>query len=124
MARWFWKNGRVAGNLIVWDLESVNTCPENYQSHETLISVEAAGLYELTLGFFAKMKGASLKIMVNEECVSVKQMEESDCILKKVCAIEFVVLPARARLTVAYDLKGEQSKGTIQAEGFLGLRKL
>lgn len=76
VARWFWKNGRLSSNsLIFWDLESVNTCPENYQSHDTVIAVEAAGLYELTMAFFAKKKNGCIRIMVNEECVSVKQMD-------------------------------------------------
>jgi hypothetical protein len=36
VARWLWKNGLVEitpqglKNTIRWDLESVNTCPENY----------------------------------------------------------------------------------------------
>ena len=35
VARWLWKNGQVDTqqeypNIVRWDLESVNTCPENY----------------------------------------------------------------------------------------------
>ena len=31
VARWLWKGGQVTGKGAVhWDLESVNTCPENY----------------------------------------------------------------------------------------------
>ena len=36
VARWLWKNGVVESyqglnNILKWDLESVNTCPENFQ---------------------------------------------------------------------------------------------
>ena len=40
-----------------------------------MLAVEAAGLYELTMAFFAKKKNGCIRILVNEECVSIKKMD-------------------------------------------------
>lgn len=69
-----------------------------------MLSVEAAGLYELTMAFFAKKRRAVVRVMVNEECVCRKDMDENEgSIVKKVCGIEFVVLPAKARVVVVFE---------------------
>ncbi len=70
VARWLWKSGlcTMKGN-VKWDLESVNTCPENYLWQRDAngdILVEAAGLYEVTVAFFSKKKRPQVKIFINE----------------------------------------------------------
>lgn len=89
-------------------MESVNTCPENYQwspaELPSTIQVEAAGLYELTLAFFTKQQESTVKIIVNDDCVITKTIANDDYgPLKKVCAIEFVVLPGKAKISVVFE---------------------
>jgi hypothetical protein len=55
VGRWIWKSGDVkSGNLIPWEVQSVNTCPENYlwESAKTVIITVAPGLYEVMMGFY------------------------------------------------------------------------
>jgi len=63
VARWLWKQGQVdtngSLNYIKWDMQSVNTCPENFQWQKgtaAVIQVDAPGLYELTMAFFSRKK--------------------------------------------------------------------
>jgi len=43
---------------VPWEVQSVNTCPENFlwDEDKTAILTVAPGLYELTLGFFSSKK--------------------------------------------------------------------
>ena len=56
VARWLWKSGDlVSGYAVPWEVQSVNTCPENFlwSEEKTAIVTVAPGLYELTFGFYA-----------------------------------------------------------------------
>ena len=72
VARWLWKNGQVIEQEVIkWDMESVNTCPENYQWQQLqgVIYVEAPGLYELTMAFFSKKRRPEIQIYANSEVI-------------------------------------------------------
>lgn len=66
MARWIWKQGGLENcqgvpYSVKWDLQSVNTCPENFVWNQvngtgSAIEIEAPGLYEVTMAFFSKKK--------------------------------------------------------------------
>lgn len=63
VARWIWKNGQTESskgmtNSIKWDLQSVNTCPDNFvwREGQAFIQVDSPGLYEITMAFFSKKK--------------------------------------------------------------------
>eukprot|EP01022_Parablepharisma_sp_SALTPOND_P008023 TRINITY_DN135086_c1_g1_i1.p1 TRINITY_DN135086_c1_g1~~TRINITY_DN135086_c1_g1_i1.p1 ORF type:complete len:770 (-),score=136.49 TRINITY_DN135086_c1_g1_i1:282-2591(-) len=69
--RWIWKSGLIkSGYAIPWELQSVNTCPDNFLWEKDKISVltVAPGLYEVSLGFFASKKPA-VQLLVNGEPV-------------------------------------------------------
>jgi hypothetical protein len=84
------------------------------------------------MAFFAKKKQSptnppTVRVIVNDECVSVKHLDNiPESPLRKVCSIEFVVLPAKARLMVQYDSECVHTSGKqiMLAEGFVGLKKL
>jgi hypothetical protein len=55
VARWLWKSGDlINGYAVPWEVQSVNTCPENFlwQEDKTLILTVAPGLYEISFGFY------------------------------------------------------------------------
>jgi hypothetical protein len=55
---------------VRWDLESVNTCPENYQwNQSTAVYIEAPGLYELTMAFFSKKKPPVICVYANTDLI-------------------------------------------------------
>ena len=57
VARYLWKQGRIEQpSLVAWDLQSVNTCPDNFTWKRACITLAAPGLYEVTLAFFSKAK--------------------------------------------------------------------
>ena len=59
VGRWIWKSGEVKnGYAVPWDVQSVNTCPENFvwEAESTSILVVVPGLYEVTFGFYSKKK--------------------------------------------------------------------
>jgi len=63
VARYIWKQGNLdnTGGIlshVKWDLQSVNTCPENFiwKQDSGALMVDAPGLYEITLSFFSRMK--------------------------------------------------------------------
>lgn len=43
-------------NSVKWDMQSVNTCPENFVWKGAQIVVDAPGLYEVSMAFFCKKK--------------------------------------------------------------------
>ena len=48
--RWLWKTGELHnGYAVPWEVQSVNTCPENFiwEEDKTLILTVAPGLYEV-----------------------------------------------------------------------------
>jgi uncharacterized protein (DUF2267 family) len=136
LGRWLWKSGEVKnGNLVPWEIQSVNTAPDNFLWEKDKISIVtvAPGLYEIILGFYSRKK-PSIQILINGEPImsavnsSSYVVHHSSGKLKPVSAhpngniagltlIDFIALPARARVSVGYT-------GEINAEGFIGLRKL
>lgn len=94
----------------------------------------APGLYEVNFGFFSS-KQPTVQVLVNGEPIlsavnassyvihhsagKLKQTGKphSDGNLTGLTMIDFIALPARARLTLSYT-------GEKKCEGFLGLRKL
>ena len=123
------------GYAVPWEMQSVNTCPENFlwDEDKTCILTVAPGLYEITFGFFSNKK-PTVQLLVNGEAVlsavnsSSYVIHHSSGKLKSLgkhssghvtglTLVDFVALPARARISLSYS-------GENGAEGFLGLRKL
>ena len=136
-ARWLWKSGELLnGFAIPWEIQTINTCPENFlwdEDKSTVLTV-APGLYEINFGFFSS-KQPTVQVLVNGEPIlsavntssyvihhSSGKLKPSgkthpDGNLTGLTMIDFIALPARARVTLSY-------KGENRCEGFLGLRKL
>merc|ERR1711935_969843 len=102
----------------------MNTCPNNFvwEKEKTGIIVVASGLYEITFGFFSRLK-PEVQLLVNGEVVigsvmakEKKYVHTSSNVTGLTC-IDFLVLTPRSKLSLTY--KGEKG-----GEGFLGLRKL
>ena len=143
-ARWLWKSGNLAANgyAVPWEVQSVNTCPENFlwvADQTTLVTV-APGLYEITMGFFSTKK-PTIQVLVNGETI-ISQVNSSSYVihhnsgkltntqknavgpLTGLTLIDFIALPARAQITVSYSAQGKSDVYFKNAEGFIGLRKL
>lgn len=135
MGRWLWKSGKTkAGGAVPWNVESVNSDPENFQWEKDKASITATvpGLYEVSLGFFAR-KTPKVQLLVDGQAVlaclnssSYVLHHSSGKIASKqhpagtvtgLTMIDFLALPPRARLSVVY--QGEEA-----GEGFLSLKKL
>jgi hypothetical protein len=124
LARFIWKSGDLrADSTIPWEVQSVNTCPENYlwEEDRPVIVIVAPGLYEVLIGIFAR-KSPGIRVLVNGEAVlGIGEQREvtrhSAGNVAGTTAVEFLALPARARLSLFYS-------GEAGGEGFLGLRKL
>ena len=71
-ARWMWKSGNLSPNgyAVPWEIQSVNTCPENFiwEEEQANIVTVAPGLYEITLGFFC-LKKPTVQVLVNGETI-------------------------------------------------------
>ena len=148
VARWLWKSGElVSGYAVPWEVQSVNTCPENFlwQEDKTMILTVAPGLYEITFGFYSTKK-PTIQVLVNGETILSAVNSSSYVIhhssgkfkggaaavsgghsslgkqhhagnLTGLTLIDFIALPAKARVSISYS-------GEAGAEGFFGLRKL
>ena len=136
VGRWVWKTADMKpGSGVPWEIQSVNTCPENFlwEPYSTSIVVVAPGLYEIMFGFYSKKK-PTVQLLINGEPVLSAVNNASYVIhhssgrLKNtghhssgnvtgLTLIDFLALPSRARVSLSYN-------GDTQAEGFLGLRKL
>eukprot|EP00826_Nyctotherus_ovalis_P019535 TRINITY_DN16038_c0_g2_i1.p1 TRINITY_DN16038_c0_g2~~TRINITY_DN16038_c0_g2_i1.p1 ORF type:complete len:730 (-),score=190.07 TRINITY_DN16038_c0_g2_i1:42-2231(-) len=130
--RWLWKSGTLkSGYAIPWEVQSVNTCPENFlwERGKTFVVAVASGLYEVALGLFAS-KSPEVELLVNGEVVisigktgrnTVKSKSTIAGMMQIKCLgttlIDFLSLPPKANIMVTYN-------GEAEAEGFLGLRKL
>ncbi|KAL0241566.1 hypothetical protein GEMRC1_006801 [Eukaryota sp. GEM-RC1] len=136
LGRWVWKSGKTkSGHGIPWNVQLINTDPDVFRWEKDKVTICAAlpGLYEITFGFFANKK-PTVQLLVNGEPV-LSAINSSSYVLHHssgrlasagqhsvgnvtgLTCIDFLVLPARARLAISY--QGEEG-----AEGFLGLRKL
>lgn len=122
VARWAWKSRNLAGAIVPWEEQSVNTCPENFlwaKDTTNLIAV-TPGLYEIIFGFFARHK-PTITLLVNGEpvlqrVVRTAKTPRGQASVAGVTQVEFLVLPGRASVSVNYS--GDPG------EGFIGLKKL
>lgn len=138
VGRWLWKSGDLCSQAQVpWEVQAINTCPDNFlwDAGKSPLTAVAPGLYQLSLGFFAK-KPRNVSVLVNGEVIftvkspsqAVSQKSTFEAITAKgkhsagnvtgLSLSEFVAIPARARITLVYE--GEGTSG----EGFVCLRKL
>ncbi len=135
-ARWLWKSGELKnGYAVPWEVQSVNTCPENFlwEEEKTSVLTVAPGLYEITFGFYSNKK-PTIQLLVNGEAVlsavnsssyvihhssgKLKSLpKHSSGNLTGLTLVDFIALPARARLSISYS-------GETGGEGFMSLRKL
>jgi DNA-binding IscR family transcriptional regulator len=138
VGRWAWKSGELkTGSSVPWEIQLANTLPDNFlwEKEKTSILTVAPGLYEITFGFFAKKK-PTVQLLVNGEPILSAVNTASyvihhtsgkmkDVTLSKhpsgnitgLTMIDFIILPARARVSLAYT-------GEVGGEGFLGLKRL
>ena len=71
LGRWLWKSGTIkSGYAIPWEVQSTNTCPENFiwDKGSVSILVVTGGMYEVILGFFSSKK-PTVQLLVNGEAV-------------------------------------------------------
>ena len=71
VGRWIFKQGPLCtGSLVPWNVQAVNTLPDNFlwEKDRPYILVAAGGLYQLSLGFYAKKK-PKVDILLNGEIV-------------------------------------------------------
>lgn len=147
VARWLWKSGElINGYAVPWEVQSVNTCPENFlwQEDKTAILTVAPGLYEVSFGFYSHGKKPTVQLLINGETIlsavnsssyvihhsSGKFKGSSGAVasglsgkqignsnMTGLTLVDFVALPSKARVSISYS-------GEPGAEGFFGLRKL
>jgi hypothetical protein len=111
---------------VPWEVQSVNTCPENFlwDEDKTAILTVAPGLYELTLGFFSSKK-PTVQVLVNGETILSCVNSASYVIhhgsgklsnggknlaggnLTGLTLVDFLALPARARIQISYAGSGK-----------------
>lgn len=124
--RWLWKSGELSSGFTVpWEIQSVNTCPENFIWEKDSLAIIAVtpGLYEVFFGFFTGKK-PSVQLLVNGDTVFLDTYGDNkvwgrhrDGNIIGATLTEYIALPARARLCVTYS-------GPRIVEGFISLRKL
>ena len=122
--RWLWKSGETKTGSIPWEIQSTNTCPENFiwEKEKTTILALTPGLYHIHYGIFSRKK-CSVQLLVNGEIVisdgnnsgKVLGKHSSGNVVGNTCS-DYLSLPSRARISITYT--GDPS------EGFLGLKKL
>ena len=118
VGRWIWKSGSVRnGYAVPWEIQSVNTCPENFvwEQDQTSILTVMPGLYEVTFGFFSRTRPI-VNLLVNGDNVIIPAVVEN-CNLTGYSIHEYLALPERARIIVSY-------VGDMDSEGFLNVKKL
>lgn len=83
-ARWLWHSGNLSSNgfAVPWEVQSVNTCKDNFiwSEERTSIVTVAPGLYELTMGFFNCKKPAVQLIVNGETILSAVQSSQSNVV--------------------------------------------
>ena len=74
VGRWLWHSGQAkTGNLVPWEVETVNTLPDNFlwDKDQTSILTLASGLYEITVNMFCKYK-PTISLLVNGDVVATR----------------------------------------------------
>lgn len=126
MARWLWQSGEIKSAFAVpWEFECLNNAPENFvwESGNTNILVTSPGIYEVIFAVFSR-KRPSIELLVNGEAVLIEFSSQgktwgrhSDGNVTGACAVEYLALPKRARVSMTYS-------GESGAKGILSLKKL
>mmetsp|Transcript_23603 Transcript_23603/g.23285 ORF Transcript_23603/g.23285 Transcript_23603/m.23285 type:complete len:127 (-) Transcript_23603:29-409(-) len=126
----------MSSNLVPWEVQSINTCTDNFlweKSKSSVVTV-APGLYELSLGFYSKKTPVAIVYVNGEAVLTLNNSKQSTGTMGKenkvsnvgkhsqgnitgLTLMDFVALPARARISVTY-----QNEGV--GEGFISLRKI
>jgi len=124
--RWAWRSGELrAGNAIPWEVQLINTQPDNFlwERDKSTLLVVAAGMYQVSFGFFARKK-PNVQLLVNGEPILTStsapaaiQTTRKGVAVTGLTLVDFLSLPARARVALCYT-------GETEAEGFLALSKL
>lgn len=136
LGRWIWKSGNLKSLSVPWEVQAVNTCPDNFlwDKNQCSIITVAPGLYEISFGFYAK-KMPEIEVHVNSEPILGANHHVSSTVthissgrlrdvgrhsagnITGLTLLDFVALPARARVSVVYS-------GEAMGEGFISLKKL
>ena len=72
LGKWGWTNGKLKNNnKIIWDIQLVNTFPDNYifENEKSIILIKQGGIYELIFGFYGYNKKPNIQIFVNNEVI-------------------------------------------------------
>jgi hypothetical protein len=77
VGRWIWKSGEVKPPqaLIPWEVQALNTCPDNFlweKSKTSLVAV-APGLYEVSFGFYSKRQPVVILHLNGEPLLTVNK---------------------------------------------------
>lgn len=72
-ARWMWHSGNLNSNgfAVPWEVQSVNSFPDNFvwnSQDNSNVTTVAPGLYEITLGFF-NAKKPTVQVLVNGQTI-------------------------------------------------------
>jgi hypothetical protein len=114
VGRWNWKSGEVkANNLVPWEVQNVNTHPENllWEKDKTSIIVLCTGVYFMNFALFYKKK-CRVQFNVNGEVIM--DSGGKNVIGRNKVFSEFLMIPARARVSV----------GVVDGSGGVGLLEL
>ena len=72
LGKWGWTNGKLKNNnKIIWDIQLVNTFPDNYifENEKSILLIKQGGIYELIFGFYGYNKKPNIQIFVNNEVI-------------------------------------------------------
>ena len=136
LGRWLWKSGKLNNNLIPWEIQSVNTSPDNFiwENGNNFIMINLKGLYEINCAFYNDKK-PNIQIMINGEVILSAINSNSYVVhqsnggrLKGIgktsfgnvtglSMIDYIMLPDKAKLQISY-------VGDEGGIGFVGLKKL
>lgn len=136
LGRWIWKCQKTrGGGLVPWNLQTANSDPANlvWEKDRTHITCVAAGLYEISVGFFSQRK-PSVKVLVNSEPVLTitsppygvthhaggrvtTSGRYTNSNVTGLTHVDFLALPVKARVSLLYE-------GDEDAEAFMGIKKL
>ena len=132
VGRWLWKSNKKNKLAIPWDIQSVNTAPDNYlwEKNGININVINGGIYQISLGLYFNFnvnKKIQAQIIVNSDnVIDVKNNNfNSDFYnnkgnnLKKMNSMsynDFILLKDNSKIIVTFS--GEEGFG------FIGLKKL
>ena len=136
LGRWLWKSGKLNNNLIPWEIQSVNTSPDNFiwENGSNFIMINLKGLYEINCAFYNDKK-PNIQIMINGEVILSAINSNSYVVhqsnggrLKGIgktsfgnvtglSMIDYIMLPDKAKLQISY-------VGDEGGIGFVGLKKL